>query len=161
MITRGSKIQLVKKMGIFDNIGEICEVVNVTEDGVISFRFGGCHLGCMSYDEFEKYFINYDETNVKKESKRKWNDWKYDTFVYYTFEGGSYTVPVKYRSNGKTVELRTNWKNEKDLVNVNLKAKATCNKTDNFDFDFGLDIADRRMQIKLMQRDLEAMLDEI
>lgn len=159
MITKGSKIQLVKKMGVFDNIGEVCEVVNVTEDGVISFRFGGCHLGCMSYDEFEKYFINYDETNVKKESKRKWNDWKYDTFIYYTFEGGSYTVPVKYRSNGKTVELRTNWENDKDLVN--LKTKASCNKNDDFDFDIGIDIADRRMQIKLMKRDLEDFLDEI
>ena len=55
MITKGSKIQLVKPMGVFDNIGEVCEVVNVTEDGVISFKFGnGMHLGCMSYGELER-----------------------------------------------------------------------------------------------------------
>jgi hypothetical protein len=52
----GNEIRLIRPMGVFDNIGEICEVTNVTEDGVISFRFGGRHLGCMSYDEFEKYF---------------------------------------------------------------------------------------------------------
>lgn len=56
MIIKGNEIRLVKPMGVFDNIGEICEVTDVSEDGVISFRFGGSHLGCMSYNEFEKYF---------------------------------------------------------------------------------------------------------
>lgn len=56
MITKGNEIRLIKPMGVFDNIGEVCEVTDVLEDGVISFKFGGCHLGCMSYNEFEKYF---------------------------------------------------------------------------------------------------------
>lgn len=53
---KGDKIKLVHKMGVFDNIGEICEVTDIQEGGVICFKFGGCHLGCMSYDEYEKYF---------------------------------------------------------------------------------------------------------
>lgn len=61
MIVKGNEIRLVKPMGVFDNIGEICEVTDVSEDGVISFRFGGCHLGCMSYNEFEKYFELVDK----------------------------------------------------------------------------------------------------
>lgn len=56
MIEKGNEIRLVRQMGVFNNIGEVCEVTDVSEDGVISFRFGGCHLGCMSYNEFEKYF---------------------------------------------------------------------------------------------------------
>ena len=56
MITKGNEIRLIKPMGAFDNIGEVCKVTDVSEDGVISFRFGGSHLGCMSYNEFEKYF---------------------------------------------------------------------------------------------------------
>lgn len=56
MITKGNEIRLIKPMGVFDNIGEVCEVTDVSEDGVISFKFGGHHLGCMSYNEFEKYF---------------------------------------------------------------------------------------------------------
>ena len=56
MITKGNEIRLIKPMGVFDNIGEVCEVTDVSEDGVISFKFGDCHLGCMSYNEFEKYF---------------------------------------------------------------------------------------------------------
>ena len=64
-MTKGDLIRLVKPMGIFDNIGEICEVTDVSEDGVISFRFGGSHLGCMSYNEFEKYFELVEEETIE------------------------------------------------------------------------------------------------
>ena len=61
MLVKGDKIKLVKPIGMFTNVGEICDVVDVSEDGVISFKFGGVHMGCMSYDEFDKYFIKYEE----------------------------------------------------------------------------------------------------
>ena len=66
-MTTGELIRLVKPMGVFDNIGEICEVTDVSEDGVISFRFGGSHLGCMSYNEFEKYFELIEEETIEDE----------------------------------------------------------------------------------------------
>lgn len=160
MIAKGSKIRLVKPMGIFDNVGEICDVIHVTENGVITFKFGGYHIGCMSYDEFEKYFENYNDVKPKKVSKRKWSDWEYDTFIYYDFSGKNHTVPVRFRTNGKIVDLRTDWDNVSEH-RPNLRAKASCNKNDKFDFDAGLDLADARMQIKLMQRDLEDMIDEM
>ena len=65
---KGDKIRLVKPMGVFKNVGEICEVTDVAEGGVISFRFGGYHLGCMSYDEFLKYFEQVE--------KRVWSKWE-------------------------------------------------------------------------------------
>ena len=72
MIVKGNEIRLVKTMGVFDNIGEVCEVTDVSEDGVISFRFGGSHLGCMSYNEFEKYFELVEvEENVEDDVKRE------------------------------------------------------------------------------------------
>lgn len=55
-IKQGDKIRLVKAMGIFDNIGEVCEVTEVTEEGLIYFKFGYHHLGCMSGDELDTYF---------------------------------------------------------------------------------------------------------
>ena len=67
---KGDRIKLVKKMGVFDNIGEICEVTDIQEGGVICFKFGGCHLGCMSYDEYKKYF-----EKVETPVKRTWSDW--------------------------------------------------------------------------------------
>ena len=157
MITKGSKIQLVKPMGVFDNIGEVCEVVNVTEDGVISFKFGnGMHLGCMSYDEFERYFVHYEEKKEKKVPKRIWSEWEYDELPYADLGANSYDIPIKSRTNGKIVEIRTDWEDK-----PNIKAKASCSKNDKFDFDTGFDIADGRLQIKLLQKELQDMIDEL
>lgn len=157
MITKGSKIQLVKPMGVFDKVGEICEVVKVNEDAVITFMCT-IGMGCMSYDELDKYFKVRDE-EVKKETeklKRKWSNWKYDTFIYYDFNGDRCTVPVKYRNNGKIVDLRTDWDCED-----NMRTKASCSKNDVFNLDTGLDLADYRMQIKFMQKELKDMIDEM
>ena len=53
---KGDKIRLKSKMGVFDNIGEICEVTDISDGGSICFKFGnGRHLGCMSFDEYKKY----------------------------------------------------------------------------------------------------------
>lgn len=94
---KGDKIKLVKKMGMFDNIGEICEVINVDENGVISFRFGknGMHLGCMSYNEFEKYF------ELVQETKREWSSWKIKSLFYENLNGDHISTIIYYRHNGK------------------------------------------------------------
>ena len=61
MLVKGDKIKLVKPMGLFTNVGEVCDVINV-EHGIITFQFGeGMHMGCMSDNEFEKYFEKYEE----------------------------------------------------------------------------------------------------
>lgn len=61
MLVKGDKIVLVKPMGALTNVGEVCEVIS-NVDGVINFKFGhGMHMGCMSFDEFEKYFEKYEE----------------------------------------------------------------------------------------------------
>lgn len=163
MITKGSKIQLINPMGLFDKTGEVCEVINVTEDAVITFKCS-IGIGCMSYDEFEKYFKIYDDCKKdesKNIKKRKWSEWSYNDYVYFTFEGGSYTVPVKYRTNGKIVDLRTDYNEEYDEHERNIRVKAVCNKSDKFDLETGLNIADARLQIKLMQNELDDLIDDL
>lgn len=67
MLVKGDKIKLIKPMGVFKNVGEICPVLDVLEDGMIIFSFGdGMHMGCMSADEFEKYFEKYEEPKEAK-----------------------------------------------------------------------------------------------
>ena len=62
MLVKDDKIKLVKPMGMFTNVGEICDVIDVSDSGVITFKFGnGMHMGCMSSDEFKKYFEKYEE----------------------------------------------------------------------------------------------------
>lgn len=67
MLAKGDKIRLVNPMGAFTNVGEVCDVLDATDNGVITFKFGGRHMGCMSYDEFEKYFEKVEEK--KNDSK--------------------------------------------------------------------------------------------
>lgn len=60
MVKVNDKIILVKAMGMFDNVGEVCNVVEV-DDEYIYFSFGeGMHMGGMTHDELDKYFEIYE-----------------------------------------------------------------------------------------------------
>lgn len=50
-----NKIKLIKPMGIFNEVGTICDILKVYDDGSIVFKWK-CHLGYMSKNEFKKYF---------------------------------------------------------------------------------------------------------
>lgn len=140
---KGDKIKLVKPMGAFTNVGEICEVTDVAEGGIISFRFGGVHLGCMSYDEYEKYFASYEEP-VRVE--RKWTDWS-ECEIEHIDKYGSHSIRIECRDNGKKYQVRT--------VNfdVALRAEATCSPSDEFNLSDGYDLAVARLRTKMMDWD--------
>lgn len=153
MITKGTKIKLVKRIGSFDKVGEICEVVKVNENAVITFKCS-IGMGCMSYDELNKYFEVCEEDNVK--IKKQWGKWEYNYYYYRDLNDNTLMVPVKYRNNGKTLDFRTNYSDGN-----NIKVKSSCNKMDKFNLDIGLDIADARMQIKLFEKELKKMIDKL
>lgn len=142
---KGDKIKLVKPMGVFDNIGEVCDVINVDENGVISFTFGnGLHLGCMSYDEFQNYF-----ELVEAPPKRVWSEWKETEICYYNIYDAKAFVDIEYRHNGKKVQVRAK----------GLKAESTCSKYDDFNFDIGLDLAVKRLKAKILNLEVKWYAD--
>lgn len=143
---KGDKIKLVKPMGVFTNVGEICKVVNVDENGVISFKFGknGMHLGYMSYNEFEKYF------ELVSENKREWSDWKLETLHYKKLGGFHISITIYYRHNGKNVQVRYNYGDR-----MFIKAEASCHEVDEFDFDKGFKLAKYKLVVKLLQKEVE------
>ena len=150
MITSGSKIKLAKAMGEFNNIGEVCDVIKVTEEGVISFKFGnGMHLGCMSYDEYEKYFVNYVEP---KKADRVWSDWEYDYIKYTEYTGEDMCYDIKVRDNGKKVQMMC-----VDGVHEGVRAESTCCHSDVFSYDRGYDLAYSRLLAKMTQKDAEIL----
>lgn len=137
---KGDKIKLVKSMGVFDNIGEVCEVTNVSADGVITFKFGnGLHLGCMSYDEFQKYF-----ELVKMAPKRAWTKWQEEFMYLHNIFGTKFLARFEYRHNGKKVQVRFH----------NIKAESTCSKYDEFNLETGLDLAKKRLMVKFLKNSL-------
>lgn len=140
---KGDKIKLVHKMGVFDNIGEICEVTDIQEGGVICFKFGGCHLGCMSYDEYEKYF-----EKVETPVKRTWTKWNLPfEMTFSDIRGGKKTIDYQSRTNGKKVQVRSGV----------FKAEATCCKDDVFDFEKGLALAKSRLIVKYLDNQVKSI----
>ena len=136
---RGDKIRLIKPMGAFTNIGEVCEVVDVAEGGVISFRFGKYHLGCMSYDEYLKYF--------EKVEKRTWTDWEEKRSMFYDINGRLVEVMISYRNNGKRAQVKYG----------SLKAESSCHNEDTFDLDKGYGLAKKRLVIKYLTNQVESI----
>ena len=108
---KGDRIKIVKKMGVFDNIGEICEVTDIQEGGVICFKFGGCHLGCMSFDEYEKCF-----EKVEEPVKRTWSKWHLTEIRFTDINGEEKTCLCRYRNNGKKITLCRYDKGNREIV---------------------------------------------
>ena len=143
---KGDKIKLVRQMGIFDNIGEICEVINVDENGVISFRFGKnkINVGCMSYNEFEKYF------ELVQKTKREWSPWKTERLLYKNLNDCYVAITINYRNNGKKVQAKCSC--GKGVV---IKAESSCHIEDKFSLNKGLRLAKYRLIVKLLKKEVE------
>ena len=142
---KGDRIKLKAPMGVFTNVGEVCEVVDVAEGGVISFRFGGQHLGCMSYDEYKKYF-----EDVLPKAKREWSEWlpTYCTFV--DLDGQSISLDIYFRENGKKTQV----KYPLDIEHF-IQAESTCHNCDEFGEDKGFDLATKRLIVKYLDRQVK------
>jgi hypothetical protein len=63
MLNNGDKLVVTKTVTPFLKEGDIVEVTNVTEDGIISFAFGEglMHMGVMNTAEFEGHFKKVEE----------------------------------------------------------------------------------------------------
>lgn len=147
---KGDKIRLKAKMGVFDNIGEICEVTDVNDGGVICFRFGnGRHLGCMSFDEYEKYFELVEAEPIK----RVWTKWKPCYLHFYDTDGYDIDLDVLFRKNDKRVQVK--------LADGSIKASATCRNDDEFSLAKGLDLAEKRLIVKYLAREVKEYADSL
>ena len=141
MIIKGDKIQLVQKIGNFDKVGDIFEVTGV-DNGVISFK---CNYGtgCMSYDEFERYFEKV-ETPVKK----TWSDWSLaHELIFIDIRGNEKTIKYQYRDNGKRVQVRSGA----------LKAGSSCYDEDEFSLSSGLELAEMRLVVKYLDNQVKSI----
>lgn len=141
---KGDRIKLVKKMGVFDNIGEICEVTDIQEGGATCFKFCECNLGCMSYDEYEKYFFE----KVKTPVKGTWSKWGVPLpIAFFDIGGVKRIINYQSRTNGKKVQVRYG----------EIKAEATCCKDDVFDFEKGLALAKSRLIVKYLDNQVKSI----
>lgn len=110
----------------------------------------------MSYDEFEKYF---ELVNEYDEHKRKWTEWNEYNFYYHDLEGGYVTIFGEYRENGRKVQVRCFLENNEN--NKLIKASSTCCRRDTFSLDTGLDLAKKRLIVKLLEEELKQYVEII
>lgn len=148
---KGDKIRLIKPMGLFTNIGEICDVIDITSEGVVSFKFGenGCHLGCMSYDEFGKYFELVSQEEIKQ--KHEWTDWEPIYINSFDLINNS-LVLCTVRNNGKNIQIR-----HKTSDGVIIKGRASCSPSDKFDYAKGLKLAESRLRLHYLKYIIDKM----
>ena len=141
-VFRNDKVMLTKEYENM-NVGKIYEVANIT-DTVVVLRDADnkVAVGAIDIDSFSQYF-------QKQEDVKKWTKWcglrdiKEDDCIAY------------YRTNGKKVQVR----------NIDgTQAEASCNKNDEFNLSFGINIAWARCKIKMMKdlkEDYEKSLKQI
>ena len=130
MLVKGDKIKLIKAIPGFDKVGDIFEINEILEGGMIRLdcSYG---TGLMSYSEFEGYF--------EKIKTRKWGEW-----FYWVRADGHYL----YRTNGKKIELKIG----------DLKVSASCNDCDVFQLREGLNLCLARIRVKQAQLALNQLL---
>lgn len=129
-IMRNDKVILTKAMGNLQVVGETFEVANVTETAVILRNASNkIAVGAVDIAMFDQYF-------KKPEEVKGWTPWQ-----------------RLVDSIGNTMAFyRTNWKKVQVRTADGMRGEATCNKCDEFNLHFGINIAMRRCKIKSMKQ---------
>ena len=129
-IMRNDKVVLTKAMGNLQVVGETFEVANVTETAVI-LRNASTKIavGAIDIVEFDQYF-------KKPEEVKGWTPWQ-----------------RLVDQLGNTIAFyRTNWKKVQVRTADGVRGEATCNKCDEFNLYFGMNIAMKRCEIKVLSK---------
>lgn len=145
MLVKGDKIKLVNPMGMFTNVGEVCEVIDVS-DGIISFKFGnGMHMGCMSPDEFTKYFEKYEEPKTTKfvDMERVEDIMEHSKIIVHKVFDKCTVVACKLPSGFVIVE------------------SSACVYPDDYDEEMGIDICLNRIMDKISEMEAYRIQNEM
>ncbi|GAA0102569.1 hypothetical protein UT300012_32840 [Paraclostridium bifermentans] len=122
MLIKGDKVKLVKSIGSFDKVGDIFEIIGVSELGTITIA-SSYGTGIMSYDEFEKYFEKIEEKPLV------WSEWACVPGVQF----------MKYRTNGVVIEMIDE--------TIGKKVKSVCLEGDTFDIDKGIGLCIAKLKV--------------
>lgn len=131
------RVILVKELNEkFKQIGETYEVANILEN---SFLLRNAKtkvaIGVVSFEDFEKHF-------VAEEKFKGWTKWQ----SLVGFNGHS---DAMYRTNFKKIQVK--------FITTKDRAECCCNKTDDFNLAFGIQLAYMRCLNKARERQKEEL----
>lgn len=115
------KVILVKELNEkVKKVGDAFEIANILDDAfVLREAKSKIAVGVVSFEDFDKHFVH-------EENYRGWTSWMPLT----GFDG---QTDAMYRTNRKKVQVK--------FITDKVRAEASCNKMDNFDLFFGVQIA--------------------
>ena len=116
------RVILVKEFGDkFKKVGEIFEIANILKDSfLLRDSKTRVAIGVISFEDFENHFVH--EKNLKK----GWTPWT--QFIGYDGQND-----IVYRTNFRKVQVR--------FLRDKVRAESCCNKVNEFNLSFGLQIA--------------------
>ena len=124
----------------FKKVGDTFEVSNVLDD---SFLLRDANtkvsVGVVSFEDFEKHFVH-------DENFKGWTKWMPLT----SFDG---QTDAFYRSNRKKVQVK--------FLTDNVRAEACCNRVDEFNLFFGVQLAYMRCLDKALVNKENALNEEL
>jgi hypothetical protein len=128
-ILRNDKVVLIKEMDNMRTVGEVFEVANITDTAVVLRNaMSKVAVGAVDINVFDQYFS-------KPEDIKTWTKW------YGLMDTKGNTVAF-YRTNHKKVQVRTP---------EGIQAEACCNKSDDFNLFFGIQLAYLRCKDKALK----------
>ena len=128
-IFRNEKVVLMKPMGALQTVGETYEVANITDTAIV-LRDAKTKIaiGAVDINDIDKYF-------EKPENIKGWTPWQR------LVDQRGNTIAF-YRTNRKKVQVR---------AADGFRGEATCNKCDEFNLYFGLSLAMKRCELKMLK----------
>lgn len=148
MLVNGDKIVANKDILNVISKGEICKVVDVEENGLISFAFGNglVHKGVMTLEECEEYFDKYEEPKPKQTTITS-------EMIDDIIEKSNINVQTIY---GKCTIVACHLPNGFVIVE-----SSACVDPRNYDKDLGTEICMRRIRAKLWELEGYKLQDEL
>lgn len=145
MLKKGDKIVLKTPMGVFTNVGEICPILDVSENNVITFSFGnGMHMGCMSADEYERYFDKYEEPKVNTVTQEQVDEILDNSEIEAWTVFDKCTIVACQLPNGFV-----------------LVESSACVSPENYDEEMGMDICMNRITDKIWELEAYKLQDKL
>lgn len=147
MIRIGNKIMATKEIGDISK-GEVFNVTDIREGGIIVFENESLGYGVMTYSEFVDRFkvIDFGSKDNILRQKRVWSEWENDCVIACPYGRDYIFVHYEIRNNGRIVQVRAKYKK------TTYHTSATCCLYDSFDLEKGKTIAVNRLLAKIYSR---------
>jgi hypothetical protein len=138
-IFRNDKVILIKEYDKLKMVGSEYEVANITDTSVVlRDAVRKIAVAAIGIEDFDRYF-------KKTEEVKGWTDWEF------IIDALGNTI-ASYRTNQKKVQIRTS---------DGYRAEATCNKCDEFNLAFGVQLACARAMDKSLKDRAEKFEQEL